>query len=1040
MGVATSNASEALEVIGNAKITSNVYAIGSLGVGILNPSVRLEVDGDAKIRSNVEVLGNLTVRGTTTIIDSTTVNIADNVIKVNNGATYTASLLAGIEVNRGAGYADQQFVWNETLSNWMVGVAGSQQMIATRQNAPADTTIPVYNSAARRYDAYASFVWSNNRLGVGISNPAVALHVSATDGMVIPRGTSLERPTQPLQGTIRYNTGINTFEGFGAGSAWGSLGGVKDTNQDTYISAENFPTSNDDNLVFYNSNLETMRLTKSGRVGIGKSNPEYKLDMVGDMGIDGSVNANRYVLCRGIQVQTRTASTFSNVTLSTGIVTGYSNDGLGITLFVNSNNDTNYLRFIASNNELFRVTGVGRLGVGTSNPSERLEVNGNAKVNGILNLISSNANAAVYTDYSNNTSRAIAGLDGSNFTLSTLTNNDITLTTNQTERMRILANGRIGIGTSNPTDTLNISGGTIHLGNGTVNGESVGLVLTATGSIRGSMHGNLHIVSRANGAGEGVYFFQSNAGYTQFNKRLMFMEGTTGNITMGANAPPNKKLVVGDNSNVAGQIMIYSQDGDKLYFTHEDTAAKMAYVNSNLGFFAGNTATATSNGSLTFYTSEGNAWSKRMEITPSGNVEVSGGAKINSNMEVVGDLTVRGTTTTINSTTVNIQDNIIRINNAAAFNSSLQAGLEINRGTGYSNYMMVFDETTQYFRTGQQGTLQTVATRDDSPVSHGVMIYDAANRKLTACNSLAFSNNRLGVATTSPLESLHVASGKILASANQILGYTGDTALVPAYSWGDDSNTGLYHPAADTIAFTNNGTESIRIDSVGNVGVGKTNPGVRLDVNGTLNATTVQQSGSNLSTILSSYATTTSVSSSYVTNTAFASHTHNLTSLDGTLSISKGGTGTATIPVFSAYRSGAAITIADKANVEIIFNNTLFNVSSAYSTSTGRFTPSVAGYYLCTWCVLLVGMDTVGEYEFFSYIRKNQESTFYQWGTNHTPNRTFYSASCGSCVVYLNGSDYVSIYAYQDSDASKNIVSDIASMRSTFTGVLVRTV
>ena len=65
-------------------------------------------------------------------------------------------------------------------------------------------------------------------------------------------------------------TTYQTFEGFGAGNAWGSLGGVKDTNQDTYISAESFPTSNDDILRFYNSNVETNN-------NLGTTNPNKYL-------------------------------------------------------------------------------------------------------------------------------------------------------------------------------------------------------------------------------------------------------------------------------------------------------------------------------------------------------------------------------------------------------------------------------------------------------------------------------------------------------------------------------------------------------------------------------------------------------------------------------------------------------------------------------------------------------------------------------------------------------------------------------------------
>jgi hypothetical protein len=43
---------------------------------------------------------------------------------------------------------------------------------------------------------------------------------------------------------------------------------------------------------------------------------------------------------------------------------------------------------------------------------------------------------------------------------------------------------------------------------------------------------------------------------------------------------------------------------------------------------------------------------------------------------------------------------------------------------------------------------------------------------------------------------------------------------LPAYSASGDTNTGIFFPAADTIAFAEGGVESMRIDSAGNVGIG----------------------------------------------------------------------------------------------------------------------------------------------------------------------------------------------------------------------------
>jgi hypothetical protein len=59
------------------------------------------------------------------------------------------------------------------------------------------------------------------------------------------------------------------------------------------------------------------------------------------------------------------------------------------------------------------------------------------------------------------------------------------------------------------------------------------------------------------------------------------------------------------------------------------------------------------------------------------------------------------------------------------------------------------------------------------------------------------------------------------------------SASTPAIR-GTDTNTGIFFPAADTIAFAEGGTEVMRIDSDGDVGIGTTNPRSKFTVAGTL--------------------------------------------------------------------------------------------------------------------------------------------------------------------------------------------------------------
>jgi hypothetical protein len=74
-----------------------------------------------------------------------------------------------------------------------------------------------------------------------------------------------------------------------------------------------------------------------------------------------------------------------------------------------------------------------------------------------------------------------------------------------------------------------------------------------------------------------------------------------------------------------------------------------------------------------------------------------------------------------------------------------------------------------------------------------------------------------------------ISSGNVTVTTG-VFGAGSNTA--PSITTTGDTNTGIFFPAADTIAFTQGGGESMRINPAGNVGIGTTAAGQKLNIDG----------------------------------------------------------------------------------------------------------------------------------------------------------------------------------------------------------------
>jgi len=146
---------DTLSVVGTANEIETAVTDNQVQVGIVtNPT----------LSGNVTITGNLSVEGTTTTIDSTTVNIGDRILELNyGGASGDAGILVSDAV--GGNTTSGSLLWDASEDYWMAGALGSEKEVARLNASPTSNTVLKADSNGLLVDSQITDDGSNVTIG-----------------------------------------------------------------------------------------------------------------------------------------------------------------------------------------------------------------------------------------------------------------------------------------------------------------------------------------------------------------------------------------------------------------------------------------------------------------------------------------------------------------------------------------------------------------------------------------------------------------------------------------------------------------------------------------------------------------------------------------------------------------------------------------------------------------------------------------------------------------------------------------------------------